>query len=232
VLAFVDAHAGATDIVVVAVASGLVVARVAFSGRGVVLYGTFWGVWNQGCNEFELVSLGVAGIDDASGTGKRAWVELEKLATLGFVAVAPALAGCSREIGGVVRRGKGRWMGKETRILHAIQKKRERRESWRGRGRSSVLLGTGGICALAGLVVTQGEARLVLSGSVEFWGRGIARKGARALTLLGMRLRSRLLRWGDIARTRCYRSWRRDGEYQRGTACAAAVCAGELARAL
>jgi hypothetical protein len=102
----------------------------ALSRRGAIRYGTFWGVWNRGCNEFELVSLGVAGINAASGTGKHAWVELEKLATLGFVAVAPALAGCSREIGGVVRRGKGRWMGKETRILHAIQKKRERRESW------------------------------------------------------------------------------------------------------
>jgi hypothetical protein len=73
------------------------------SGRGANRYGI---VWNRGCNEFELVSLGVAGDGDA-GTGKRAWVEVEVLTTLGFVAVVSRLVGCSVDVGGVVKRGNG-----------------------------------------------------------------------------------------------------------------------------
>jgi hypothetical protein len=200
------------------------------SGRGVVRYGI---VWNRGCNEFELVSLGVAGIDDA-GTDKRAWVEVGKLATPRFVAVASRLAGCSIDAGAAVERGEGRWLGGETRIVNASRKKREGRGCRRGRGCSGVLaLGTGGLRAFAGLVVTREAARRVLLECFECRGPGNARYGARVLALLCAGLRNRLLWWGNSDWTQCYRSWRRDGVYQRGTASeAAAVCAAQLEWAL
>jgi hypothetical protein len=93
---------------IIVAAARLISARVAFSRQGVTCYGCSdipCIVWNRGCNNFELVSLGVAGIN-AAGTGKRAWVEVDELTTLSFVTVVPALARCSRETGGVVRREK------------------------------------------------------------------------------------------------------------------------------
>jgi hypothetical protein len=61
-LAFVDARAGATDIVVVAVASGLIIARLAISGQGATCYGCL------GADELDFdaaIELAFAGAVDA-----------------------------------------------------------------------------------------------------------------------------------------------------------------------
>jgi hypothetical protein len=106
-----DARVGAVDAAIGAV---VVIVIAALAGRGAIVYGILRAVWYRGCNEFELVSPGLAGIA-ASRAGKLAWVEVDELTTLSFVAVVSRLAGGSVSVERVVvDRGKRSGMGMGT----------------------------------------------------------------------------------------------------------------------